>query len=640
MVICKLCGKECRDFKGLSSHLSRAHKISSKEYYDTYLKKDGEGVCKCGKETVFENINIGYRIYCSASCSAKYSKNERLITRRNRSAEQIEKEKEKRRQNSLKKWGTESPNQSAEVRSKQAVTLQKNYGVSNPMKSGAIKDRLAESNKARYGHKNIFQYAETKSKTAATMQSRYGVAHPLQSKEILDRFKTSMLRNFGVENPMQSKPLKDKFKASCIRKTGFDNPMLSPPTKEKAVKTLENRYGCSNPMQNAEFRSKASHTLKERTGYTHPMQVPFVKEQIRASSFARWQKEFADLGIELESAKNIAPLGEIQFRFKCKRCGNLVEESYSLAYTDRVSRGKSPCTRCFPVEFSSSIEEENLSNFVASVIGNENIVRHDRITLNGKELDILIPSRNVAIEYNGLYWHSTANERIDKEFHLQKTVMCEAKGIRLIHVFSDEYAHKQEIVESRIKSILGKSNTRIMARKCSIANLSSEEANNFIEENHLQGANLGASFRIGLKYGEMLVACMTFGISRFNPREYELLRYCSTKDTNVIGGAGKLLACFEKNKPAGIDTLVSYADRRWSNGGLYRALGFSLDSVSSPSYSYVTGNCQVRENRMKFQKAKLLKHGADPKKTEKLIMEENGYSRVYDCGNLKFVKLI
>ena len=47
----------------------KIHKISSKEYYDKYLKKETEGFCKvCGKETKLYSITTGYRQYCSIKC--------------------------------------------------------------------------------------------------------------------------------------------------------------------------------------------------------------------------------------------------------------------------------------------------------------------------------------------------------------------------------------------------------------------------------------------------------------------------------------------------------------------------------------------------------------------------------------------
>ena len=133
---------------------------------------------------------------------------------------------------------------------------------------------------------------------------------------------------------------------------------------------------------------------------------------------------------------------------------------------------------------------------------------------------------------------------------------------------------------------------------------------------------------------------MTFGGLRKNlgstyeEGKYELLRFCNKLNTSVIGGASKLLKYFEKTyKPKEI---ISYADRRWSEGNLYHKLGFDFVHYSEPNYFYV--NKLKRENRFKYRKSELVKQGFDENKTEKQIMEERGYSRIYDCGTIKFIK--
>jgi len=95
---------------------------------------------------------------------------------------------------------------------------------------------------------------------------------------------------------------------------------------------------------------------------------------------------------------------------------------------------------------------------------------------------------------------------------------------------------------------------------------------------------------------------MTFGKCRFDKKhEWEMLRFCSKLGYHVIGGASKLLKFFEREyRPK---SLVSYADRRWSQGKLYKTLGFKLDHVSPPDYWYVKG--KIRMNRCNFQKHRL-----------------------------------
>lgn len=128
-LICKICGKQTKNFIGLASHISKKHKISQKEYYDLYIKEKEESSCPiCGLETTFRNIQSGYDKYCSYSCmnsnkAKEYSKFWESFTKK----EHIERNK-KIKQTKLKKYGDENYRNDK----KQKQTLLNKYGVSNP----------------------------------------------------------------------------------------------------------------------------------------------------------------------------------------------------------------------------------------------------------------------------------------------------------------------------------------------------------------------------------------------------------------------------------------------------------------------------------------------------------------------------
>ena len=263
------------------------------------------------------------------------------------------------------------------------------------------------------------------------------------------------------------------------------------------------------------------------------------------------------------------------------------------------------------------------------------IIENDTTILNGKELDIYIPSHNLAIEFNGLYWHS--EEFVGDDYHLNKTNECESKGIRLIHIFEDEWLYSEEIVKSRIKTILGLIKSKIYARKCEIREVSNKDSKLFLNENHIQ-KNTKAKINLGLYYNDELVCLSTFSNlrkimgSKNIDGNYELIRFCNKLNTVVVGGADKLLKHFIKTyKPIKI---ISYADRRWSQGELYEKLGFKFIHNSKPNYWYI--NNKDREYRFKYRKSVLIKDGYDKNKTEKEIMFNRGIYRIYDCGNIKY----
>ncbi len=288
------------------------------------------------------------------------------------------------------------------------------------------------------------------------------------------------------------------------------------------------------------------------------------------------------------------------------------------------------CKKCSNSGYSN--QEKEIVKYIKSL--GIDIEENNTSILNGKELDIYIPSHNLAIEYDGLYWHSELYK--DSKYHLNKTIDCELKNIRLIHVFEDEWKYKKNIVKSRLKNILGLINNKIYARKCEIREVNSNDSKKFLNENHIQGTSK-SKIKIGLYYDGELVSLMTFGLGRVimggKTNEWELTRFCNKLDTNIIGGASKLLKYFIKNyKP---NRIISYADRRWSNGDLYDKLGFEFIHDSKPNYWYI--NNDIREYRFKYRKSELIKFGYDSNKSEKEIMFELKKYRIYDCGNKKYI---
>jgi len=268
-------------------------------------------------------------------------------------------------------------------------------------------------------------------------------------------------------------------------------------------------------------------------------------------------------------------------------------------------------------------------------LGVKNIVQSDRNILSGLELDIFLPDLKIAIEFNGNRFHSDLFKK--KNFHKKKTEECQQKGIRLIHIWECDYMKKKNIILSNLKSILGLIENKIYARKCEIKEISSLESNIFLNQNHLQGSTV-AKTRIGLFYNNELVSVMTFsklrkatGLSHIEDN-YELARFCTKKETIVVGGATKMYQFFiKKYNPKYI---MSYANRDWSLGNLYKNLKMEFIGYTEPGYFYVKSNHKF--NRYMFTKHKLIKEGYDKEKTEYQIMTERGYFRVWDSGNLKY----
>ena len=205
-----------------------------------------------------------------------------------------------------------------------------------------------------------------------------------------------------------------------------------------------------------------------------------------------------------------------------------------------------------------------------------------------------------------------------------------------MHFWDYEINDRPELVKSMIASKLGLNRT-IYARKCSIISLTATQSKMFSQKNHIQGAASGESVIYGLLYDNTVVSIMSFGISRFDKNyDWELIRFCNIMGTNVIGGASKLFKHFLNHHSGSI---MSYANRRISNGNLYKQLGFKEVSRTKPNYFWLSLSSGEKLTRQKCQKHKLPKLlGAkfNPAETEKQNMERNGFVQCFDCGNIKY----
>lgn len=294
------------------------------------------------------------------------------------------------------------------------------------------------------------------------------------------------------------------------------------------------------------------------------------------------------------------------------------------------------CQKCGE---STSQKEEELYNFVSSLLIGKRVLKRNRKVLSGQELDVYVPSKKIAFEYDGLYWHNEVNKP-DPEYHLKKTETCLSKGIQLIHIFEDEWLTKKEICESRIRNLLGVTKNKIYARKCKIIDIDNVTAKNFINENHIQGY-IGGKYNYGLEYNGKLVSVITFSTLRKNlgskneEDSYELLRFCNKLNTSVVGGASKLFKHFIKTvHPIKI---ISYCDRRWGEGNLYKQIGFEYDHTSKPNYFYVIKGIE-RKNRFNYRKDILIsKYGCPKEMSEHEFCLKNNWYRIYDCGTNVYI---
>ena len=543
---------------------------------------------------------------------------------------------QKTKQTNLERYGHTCALLNDQVKQKTKQTNLERYGVENVFQNQQIKDKIKQTNLERYGSEYCLNNSQVRKKFKQTCLQRYGVQHPNQNEKIKEKTRKTNLQKYGVQNPFASEYVKQKIKQTNLQKYGVQHNMQNDKIKQKAKKTFIKKYGVDNPNKSKQVRSKTRQTNLERYGACQLSNSQIILRKRFVTFFAKILDRIKDYVVPMfELSQYNGYYKNQQYKWKCVKCGG---EFYSTIHTSNFGRDsfKIPrCLNCYPYVSGFSYLQKQVVNFIGSNI-NYIIKEHDNLTIKPYELDIYIPQKNMAFEFDGNYWHS---EKIkDSNYHLMKTQMCLQKGIQLIHIFQDQWLYQQEIAKDRIKNILGIYDNRIFARKCTIKQIPSDICNQFLDINHIQGHD-NSKIRLGLFYNEELISVMTFSKPRFNRNyEYQLVRFASKLGIQVVGGASKLLKYFERNYNP--KSLISYADRRYSNGKLYYALGFQFLNNSEPNYWWI-------KNRNKYTRYQCQKHKLkqllgqdkfDQNLSESQNMYLNGFNKIYDCGNMVFVK--
>jgi hypothetical protein len=328
--------------------------------------------------------------------------------------------------------------------------------------------------------------------------------------------------------------------------------------------------------------------------------------------------------------------------------GNLLPSMVTLGSNERVwwicaeghewdtflcgrTGSSSGCPQCAK---SFSKKETALFEYV-STLGFE-VIQSDRKILRPKELDMYIPEKNVAIEFNGVFWHSEEQGK-DKYYHYNKWSACKEKGIQLLQFWEDDWDRNPELVKRMVAHKLGVSKQiRISGHDTKFLEVSEAVAKIFLTENHLQGYATAKYF--GLKNADEIVALI--GLRYFKADQHlEITRFAAS--VNVLGGFSKLLKNSLKFYPEA-KVIHSYSHNDHATGGMYAANGFTKEHEGQPGYSYVVGKVK-RVNRLQFTKAKFKSNPSlkyEDGLTERELATLNNLTRTWDSGSTLWVKPI
>lgn len=284
------------------------------------------------------------------------------------------------------------------------------------------------------------------------------------------------------------------------------------------------------------------------------------------------------------------------------------------------------CPLC-PAIISSGHQE------IIDLFANYDVSINNRELIYPYELDIYIKSLNLAVEYNGNYWHSFDHiESTDqRNKHKKKHILCRDRGIDLVQIFEYDWVESRDIIKSIINHKLGKSEV-IYARDCEIIELNNKLSSGFMNENHLYG-HKHSTIIYGLTHNGTTYSVMSF--SKNKKYGWEVNRFAHHTGHSVVGGASRLFKhfCREINPLS----VLSFADARFGTGLLYKKLNFKFVCHTRPNYKYFKSNRTY--SRQMFQKHKLeekLEH-FDLLLSEAQNVFNNGYRRIWDSGHYKFL---
>lgn len=462
-----------------------------------------------------------------------------------------------------------------------------------------------------------------------------------------EKEKNTLMINHGVENPMHIEKSKEKMIATNIEKygsksflssdffeskVGYSNPMKSESIKSKRTNTIESIYGVNHTSKSDIVKTKISKTIKAKTkdlaianknscikkyGTTNAMKSDIIKNKLK--------QDFIDNFIINDNYRLIGK-NTNYYKIVHKICNNGFDVNV-LTYKHRINNNVEICPHCNPLNNKWSSIENEIFTYIQSISNDITIIRNSRNIIRNLEIDLYLPQFNLAIEFNGLYWHSEIYK--ERNYHQNKWKLCNEQNLRLIQIWEHDWIYKQDNIKSLLCSIL-KQNKKIGARKCKLTKINVNTERNFLNKYHLQGYS-PSSIAYGLlsENGDLL-QMMSFKKSK---DKFEIERLCTQPGISIMGGANKLLKQFIVDfKPKHIFT---YSSNDYFTGKVYEKLGFKLIKITEPNYLYFKSITDIL-SREQCMKAKLVKAGFDNEKTERQIMKERKFTRVYNSGNKLF----
>ena len=583
--------------------------------------------------------NGGYKSYCSPKCfsnsnEVKHKRKQTNLDKHGVANGHSTIVRDKIKATNIKRYGVEHHSQSDDVKNKTIETNLEKHGVENVFQSEEVKDKIKATNLEKYGTEYPTKNKNVKNKTIETNLERYGVNNPRQSKEVSEKILQTNLERYGGNSPFNSKEVRDKAKVTNVRLYGVDNPSQNEEIKLKKELSSYERYGTKTPLQSEEIKEQIKKTNLENYGVEYPSQSEEIKKKIRISNLEKYGVEhYMSSTITEQSYENLNDSDWlIEQHHTLKK--SLTQIAKELDVSDCTVGNYLKKSKVKVNHYGGSTQEKEIVEFIKNNITTE-IITNSKKIIPPREIDIFLPEFNLAIEFNGLYWHSELNGKLS-QYHLSKTLECEKRGIRLIHIMSDEWKDQKQKCKDTILHFLGKSEKGVYARNTIIKEISWNEAKTFLELYHLLDAGTSGNYRIGAyDRNDELIGVMVFGNknSEWSENQIELKRFVTNKKNNA--GLGSKMFKYAI-KQQNYKSVFAFVDRRWFTGLVKSHIGFEVVGYSVPTIWWSDG--KKRFNRRFLSKKKMVRDfGFSIDMSKKNMLHKLGYYRIWDCGKIKLL---
>jgi Zn finger protein HypA/HybF involved in hydrogenase expression len=218
--------------------------------------------------------------------------------------------------------------------------------------------------------------------------------------------------------------VKEKQKNTNLKRYGTISPTLNESVKNKQIQTCLDRYNTETPLESTTIKYKTSET------YANNRLVYF-------------RDKYPDLNIK-ELSSNVLTID-------CPECKEEYQITSQLLNLRMNRYHRIPCLNCNPHSSYKYTSQMEIYNYIKNIYSGD-IVLNDRKTLGGKELDILLPELNIAIEFNGTYWHQSKFK--EPNYHYLKYKNCKQKGILLYQIWEFIYLENKEEIFKILKEVI------------------------------------------------------------------------------------------------------------------------------------------------------------------------------------------